>query len=300
MNPSIKQISRSTDSLASQDTTGRILVTGATGNVGSVVIEALARRGVSACAAVREPRPGVIAEQVLFDFERPETYGPALKGVDKLFLMRPPALTDVSRYVFPLIDEAKRSGVSHIVFLSLLGAQHLPFVPHRKVELYLERSGISYTFLRASFFMQNLSTTHAREIREKHLIDVPAGKGKTSFVDVGDLAEVAAIALTEPGHENEAYDLTGGEALDYHEVADILAGELGRPISYHAPGLPGFLLRRIREGIPLGFALVMGAIYTTARMGKAAMVTPELETLLGRPPRTLPDFVSTERAIWSK
>ncbi len=276
----------------------RILVTGATGNVGSVVIEALSRRGISACAAVRDPRPGAIADQVLFDFERPETYAPALKGVDKLFLMRPPALTDVARYVFPLIDEAKRSGVSQIVFLSLLGAQHLPFVPHRKVELYLERSGISYTFLRASFFMQNLSTTHAREIREKNLIDVPAGMGKTSFVDVADLAEVAAIALTETGHENKAYDLTGCEALDYHEVAAILTGELGRPIRYRAPGLLGFLLWRIREGVPFGFALVMGAIYTTARMGKAALVTPELERLLGRPPQTLKHFISKERAIW--
>ena len=275
----------------------RILITGATGNVGSAVIQALARRGISACAAVRTPRPGALAEQVVFDFERPETYGPALEGVDKLFLMRPPALTDVARYVFPVIDEAKRRGVSQIVFLSLLGAQHLAFVPHRKIELYLERCGLSYTFLRASFFMQNLSTTHADEILDQRLIDVPAGTGKTSFVDVDDLAEVAALALTEPGHANQAYDLTGNEALDYHEVAALLTRKLGRPIVYRAPGLLGFLVRRVRSGVPVGFALVMGAIYTTARMGKAALVTSDLERLLGRSPRTLESFLAGQNKL---
>lgn len=208
-------------------------------------------------------------------------------------------MTDVTRYVFPVIDEAKKRGVSQIVFLSLLGAQHLPFVPHRKVELYLERSGIPYTFLRASFFMQNLSTTHAREIRDHHLIDVPAGVGKTSFVDVEDLAEVAALALSAPGHENQAYDLTGSEALDYHEVAALLTRELGRPIAYREPGLVGFLARRVRSGLPFGFALVMGAIYTTARMGKAALVTSDLERLLGRSPRTLQGFLEKERDTWA-
>jgi uncharacterized protein YbjT (DUF2867 family) len=275
----------------------RILITGATGNVGSAVIQALARRGISACAAVRTPRPGALAEQVVFDFERPETYGPALEGVDKLFLMRPPALTDVARYVFPVIDEAKRRGVSQIVFLSLLGAQHLAFVPHRKIELYLERCGLSYTFLRASFFMQNLSTTHADEILDQRLIDVPAGTGKTSFVDVDDLAEVAALALTEPGHANQAYDLTGNEALDYHEVAALLTRKLGRPIVYRAPGLLDFLVRRVRSGVPVGFALVMGAIYTTARMGKAALVTSDLERLLGRSPRTLESFLAGQNKL---
>lgn len=291
--------SRTHDSSPPAEGQRYFLVTGATGNVGSAVIQALARRGVSAYAAVREPRSGLRAAQVIFDFKRPETYGPALEGVDKLFLMRPPDLTDVARYVFPVIDEAKKRGVSQIVFLSLLGAQRMPFVPHRKVELYLERSGIPYTFLRASFFMQNLSTTHAREIRDQHLIDVPAGDGKTSFVDVEDLADVAALALIESGHAGQAYDLTGSEALDYHEVAALLTRELGRPIAYCAPGLVGFLARRVRSGLPFGFALVMGAIYTTARMGKAALVTSDLERLLGRSPRTLEDFLEKERDKWA-
>lgn len=291
--------SRPLDSSAPAEGQRRILVTGATGNVGSAVLQALVRRGISGYAAVRQPRSGMVADQVIFDFKRPETYAPALEGVDKLFLMRPPDLTDVARYVFPVIDEAKKRGVSQIVFLSLLGAQHLPFVPHRKVERYLERSGIPYTFLRASFFMQNLSTTHAREIRDQHLIDVPAGDGKTSFVDVEDLADVAALAMTEPGHTGQAYDLTGNEALDYHEVAVLLTRELGRPIAYRAPGLVGFLARRVRSGLPFGFALVMGAIYTTARMGKAALVTSDLERLLGRSPRALEDFLVNERDKWA-
>ncbi len=277
-----------------------ILVTGATGNVGAEVLRLLIARGADVRAGVRDVRRPLGAETVMLDFERPETFAAALRGIDQLFLMRPPAISNVARDVFPLIDAAKAAGVTHIVFLSILGAEKMPVIPHRQIEAYLETSGIPYSFLRASFFMQNLSTTHAAEIRERDEIFVPAGKGTTSFIDVRDLAEIAVKLMTEPLTPNQAYPLTGSEALDYYQVAASFSEVLGRRITYRSPGLLRFLLRQLQAGTPLGFALVMGGIYTTARLGKAGLVTPDAETLLGRAPRTMRGFIEESRAAWER
>lgn len=277
-----------------------LLVTGATGNVGAEVLRLLVARGADVRAGVRDVNRPLQAPGVSLDFKRPETFAPALQGVDQLFLIRPPAISDVARDVFPLIDAAKAAGVKHIVFLSILGAEKMPFVPHRKIELYLEASGIPYSFLRASFFMQNLSTTHVDEIREHGEIFVPAGKGTTSFIDVNDIAEIAVKLMTEGVQFNQAYPLTGSEALDYHQVAATFSEVLGRPVTYRAPGLLHFLLRQLRKGTPLGFAMVMGGIYTTARLGVAGLVTPDAETLLGRAPRTMRAFIEEYRTSWGQ
>lgn len=249
-----------------------ILVTGATGNVGSEAVKCLAQKGAEFKVPTRKE----------FDFENPETFLPALRGIEKLFLVRPPSITDIDRCFKPLIEAAKVMGVKQIVFLSLLGAEKNRVVPHRKIEEIILGTGIPYTFLRSSFFMQNLSTTHAPDIRERSEILVPAGSGKTSFIDVRDIAAVAAKALTEPGHEHKAYSLTGDEALTYSDVAKILSRVLGRNIVYRKPGAIEFAFRMKKRGHPWMFIGVMVGIYTVARIGLAGTVTADTRTLLGR------------------
>lgn len=280
-----------------------VLVTGATGNVGAEVVRLLRERDVPVRAAIRPsgfqryaPPPGVTATP--FDFELPETYHAALRGVKKLFLMRPPALTDTKRYMRPAIDAAREAGVEQIVFLSLLGAASNRVVPHHAVEQHLRVAGVPWTFLRPSFFMQNLSTTHRADIRELGEILVPAGGGKTSFIDVRDIAAVAARTLTETGHTLQAYPLTGGEALDYQEVAGILSAELGRPISYRRPGLVRFVRRMRQHGLEWSYIVVMIGIYTTARLGMAGLVTQDTARLLARQPITMRQFAHDHRDCW--
>ena len=149
--------------------------------------------------------------------------------------MRPPQISDVERLMFPAMDAAAAAGVKRFVFLSLIGIEQIKRAPHYKIEQRLIEMGVDTTFLRCSFFMQNLSTTQRAEIRDRSEIYVPVGKAKTSFIDVRDIGEVAALALLKDGHANQNYDLTGAEALDYYEVADLFSEVLGRKVVYRNP-----------------------------------------------------------------
>lgn len=277
-----------------------ILVTGATGTVGRHVARGLADRGAEAVAATRNPNNAaddLPLPTVRFDFEDPSTYD-AFEGTKKLFLVRPPAIARVWASIFPALDAAERRGVEHVVFLSLLGAEQNPFVPHRWIEWKLLRSGMNWTFLRPSFFMQNLATTHRADLRNRDEIFVPAGQGRTSFIDARDVAEVGVRALTEDGHCNTAYALTGDEALSYFEVADRFSEVLGREIRYATPSVLVFVRHMREQGHPWPFVLVMTGIYLTARFGLADTVTDDLETVLERPPTSMRTFIRDYRPCW--
>lgn len=120
-----------------------------------------------------------------------------------------------------------------------MGADKNQLVPHAKIEALIQKSGIPYTFA-PGLFMQNLLNQHGEELINERTIFVPAGKGKTSFVNVADIGAAAAKVLTEAGHENKAYDLTGSEALNYYEVAELLSAEWNETIKYANPSVPAF------------------------------------------------------------
>lgn len=281
-----------------------ILITGATGNVGQEIIKILSEQQHSVRAAVVSDEA---VERLItpipwrrFDFTDPSTYPATFVGVKKMFLMRPPHISNIERDMKPALDYAVQAGVEHIVFLSLLGAEKNKVVPHAKVEKLLLASAVNYTLLRCGFFMQNLSTTHRQDIKEHHDIFIPAGRGKTAFIDVRDIAAVAVKMLTEPGHEQQAYPLTGREALDYYQVAEIMTQALGRPIVYSNPSLPRFFWRFWRRGYPLGYIGVMSAIYMTTRFGLAQTITPHAQQLLGRAPISLQQFIQDYAPVWTK
>lgn len=264
-----------------------ILVTGATGNVGKEVVKCLIKRNATFKVTTRSRE----TEGVYFDFENPLSVKAALKGVTKVFLIRPPHLADAKKYFQPVVDAAKEIGIKHIVFLSLLGVEKNPIVPHAKIEAMIKASGIPYTFLRPSFFMQNLLSQHGDELRNEKIIEVPAGKGETSFIDVRDIGEVAAKILTEEGHEFKAYSLTGNEALTYYEVAAIISKIINKDITYTNPSIFKFRKRMIQKGLNSDFIWVMIGIYTTAKLGLAKKVTSDLSNLLDRSPITMETFV---------
>ena len=283
----------------------KILVTGALGNVGAEVVKRLQVEGRPVRAAdinaeAVSERFGVDAEAIPFDFTNPDTYPAALIGAKRMFLMRPPHISNVQRDMFPFLNTAQNAGVEQVVFLSLIGIEQNQQVPHYKVEQYLRLSKMTFTFLRASFFMQNLSGTHRTEIREHDEIFLPVGRGKTSFIDVRDIAAVAVKALTEPGHENQAYNLTGPEALDYYQVAEILSKALDREILYRDPSIPAFVWKSLKRGTPLGFTLVMSYLYTQTKRGMSNTVTDTVEKILRRGPISLEQFIIDYRQVWER
>lgn len=280
-----------------------ILVIGALGNVGAEVVNQLLKAGNSVRAVdiseekVRE-RFGLDVEAVRFDFTDPKTYDATFKGVEKMFLLRPPHITNIKRDMNPAIDAAKRAGVKQVVFLSLIGIENTKYVPHYKVETYLKEVGLQTTFLRCSFFMQNLNTTHRIEIQKRDEIFVPVGNAKTSFIDVRDIGAVAAIALTKTSYANKNYDLTGSEALDYWQAAKILSKVLGREIKYKNPNPFYFFIKKLQQGTPFMFALVMTGLYTSTRLGMAELITDEVESICGRKPFTFEEYARDYEECW--
>lgn len=228
-----------------------ILVTGATGTVGSEVVKQLlsakVERGYEDMivkAAARSANDNTFSnlgvQVVQLDYNNPSTLSTALKGVDKLFLLTPfqSNMVDLSSN---LVNEAKNAGVKYIVKQSVLGADAEPGITpsrlHRQAEKIIEESGIPFTFLRPNFFMQNFVTFYSHFIKTQGAFYVPSGDAKASFVDVRDIAAVTVHTLSgskngESNHTRKAYDITGAEALSYGEAAEILSKELAKKVNY--------------------------------------------------------------------
>lgn len=287
--------------------TKRILITGATGNVGSATIKSLQKNAKSDYEIIAAVRDIKKAEKELgvekinyryFDFFDQTTVLRAIQDLDKLFLLRPPAISNVKKYIYPIIQASKAHNLDHIVFLSVNGAEKNPLLPHRKIENYILDAGLPYTFLRPSFFMQNLTTTHRAEIKYRNEIFVPAGNARFNFIDVRDIAEIAALSLTEAGHKNKAYSLLGPDALNFHEVAVILSKQLNRRISYTSPSIFQFLTQKIKEGENLEQILVMLGLYTFTRMKSSEKSNKTLNNLLSRDPIHFAQFVKDYQHEW--
>lgn len=283
-------------------TTSPLLITGAPGNVGSEVIAQLRGQAPIRAAVIdvdaARAALGDDLEYVRFNFLDPATFAATFSGVKKMFLVRPPQLAKVDSEIFPALEAAIHHGVQHIVFLSLQGVEHNRRTPHYKIEMWLKARGIKYTFLRASFFMQNLTTTHRQEIRDLGRISVPVGAAKTSFIDARDIGAVAARVMLEAGHENRVYTLTGPEALDYYTVAYLLSEAIGKPIEYTHPNPIQFFWEQVRSGRPVGFSLVMTMLYTITRQGNASLVTEDVRHVLGRTPTSFRQFAQDYRTVW--
>jgi len=276
-----------------------ILITGAGGTVSREVATALAGRA-PVRLALRDTglRDAQAPDRVRFDFLDPATFAPALAGVDRVFLRRPPDLARATHDFGPFIAAMRAAAIAQVVFLSVRGAADNPLLPHHRIERLLEKSGLAWTHLRPNDFMQNFATVHRADIRDLGQIWVPAGHGRTSFVDVRDVGEAAARVLTEPGDERRAYTLTGGAAFSLDEVAAIMSDVLHRRIVYRNPGIPAFIRHGRVSHRPLALSLVMSAIGTVARLGLAAEVTTDLPRLIERAPTELRKFVQDYAACW--
>ncbi len=282
----------------------RVLVTGALGNVGREVVLACAGRGLLVRAADRsaskllEKFPE--CEGVRFDFVDRATWPEALAGADYVFLLRPPPLGDMDATLNPFVTAAYAAGVRHIVFLSVAGADRMKWVPHRKVELHLQSQGADWTVLRPGFFAQNLGDAYRRDIVEDNRVYVPAGQGRIAFLDVLDAGEVAAKIFANPEpFRGKALTLTGPEAITFDQVAILLSSVLGRRIRYEPASIPGYVWHvRSQRHMSWMQIAVQTFLHVGLRGGDAERVEPTVKELLGRPARSMREYIERSAAAW--
>ncbi len=282
---------------------GRVVVTGALGNVGSGVIAALSQRGTDDIRVADINRPALAdrfpdLESVTLDYNDPSGFAPVVEGAERVFLIRPPAISRVGNTVNRFIDVAKTGGVRHVVFSSVAGAESNRIVPHHRIEKHLIASGMAWTMLRPGFFAQNIATAYRQDIVDDNRIFVPGGDGRVAFIDAQDIGDVAAVCLTENGHEHQGYHLTGPAAVTFQEVADMLTSKLGRAIRYEPAPIVGYFRHLRRQGLVVPHAVVQTLLHTGLRRGDAEPITSTVERILGRPARTLDQYLDASLHLW--
>ena len=283
----------------------KILITGATGNVGYQVIRFLMEkqsknqviagvRNIEKAKKLFKNYPKL--QYVEFDFEDASTFDKSLPEMDTIFLLRPPHISDIEKYFAPLIDKINENNIREIVFLSVQGAEKSKVIPHHKIENLILASNIDYVFLRPSYFMQNLTTTLLKEIQEKRSITLPSRKAKFNWIDIDNIGEAGAVIIEKfSEYKNQGYELTGYENENFHTVTELINSVVTKPIYYkHANPFHFYSIKR-REGIPKGMVVVMTILHLLPRFQGEPRISGSFETITGKKPTSLTEFIKREK-----
>lgn len=275
----------------------KIIVTGATGNVASLLLPQLISSGAKVRALVRDPKKAsALAEKgievVQGDLELPRSIKGAFDGMDTAMIIVPPG-PRAPQQTSSAIWEARQGGVKHIVRLSAFGAAHnAPTVNsrlHALSDAELERGGIPYTILKPHFFMQNLFMA-AQSIAKEGNLYFALGEGKMGMIDSVDIAAVAARVLTTAGHENKTYTMTGPRSISMVEVAEAFSKALQKPIKYIPIPLEASDQAMAQMGLDEFMRTMLGDYFAAYSNNWGNVVTEEVPRLLGRPARSIDDF----------
>jgi uncharacterized protein YbjT (DUF2867 family) len=278
-----------------------VLVLTATGTTGAATVRALLARGATVRAATRNPSASNLpagAAAVAWSFDDPSTWGPALAGVDALYLATPPFRPSEVADATAIVAAARAAGVARIVKLSAAGVDANPASAHRQVELIVEASGARWIHLRPSFFHENFIEFYGDGIRTHGAIHLPAGSGKTGFIAADDIGAVAAAALLGDA-SGEAWTLTGPESLDHAEVAAALTATLGRPVAYIDVPPTAFEAGLRGAGMSETAVQSMSELYGLVRAGWTGGLTGTVAEILGREPESIATWARRHAAAWS-
>jgi uncharacterized protein YbjT (DUF2867 family) len=274
-----------------------ILVTGATGNVGSQVVRELGRSGVPVRAFVRDTARarevlGDAVELAAGNLSDPDSLRRALRGVDTVFLSSADGPEKVQQETC-VIDAAVESGVEQIVKCSTIGAAVgsplPPFDWHGRIEEHLRASGVPSVILRSCFYMTNLLTS-ADAVRTTGTLFAPAGDGRIAMIDPRDTGAAAAATLTEEGHESRTYELTGLEAISYSQVATALSRVTGSRIEFVDVSDEAASRELAASGQPAWLVEHLAALFPLIRRGALEPTTDTVRELTGRSPGTFEEF----------
>lgn len=278
-----------------------ILVTGATGNVGSAAVRLLAAQHRPTRALVRDPsralRDGAV-EIVTGDFDRPDTLDAAMGGIDTILLVSPA----VPAQEIAVIDSAVRNGVTHLVKITSKASADSPVGRRRgqaQIEAHLETTGLAFTLLRANAYMQNLLAL-APMIKQTGGFLMSAGDGKVGMIDARDVAAAAVAVAAAPGsHARKTYWLTGPGLITYTDVARELTDALGRAVEYRQISPAEHRAVMIQVGVPEAVAMSNAQAFGLIADGDAAWLSDDVESITGTAPRSLHAFIADHVAAFT-
>ena len=280
----------------------KYLVIGASGTVGSKIVQSLVRDGLAVRATTHRKeavgtKGGV--ERVYLDLATGEGIAQAFEGVDRAFVLAPPGHADHYKLLSPLVAEARRRKLDKVVLMTAMGANAAD-TPFRRVEQELEQSGLRYNIIRPNWFMQNFNTFWLAGIRDNGKIQLPVGTAKTSFIDARDIADVATRLLVADGVDNRDFDLTGPTALDHDAVARILSEATGRKVTYEE--IEPDVLRKglLAGGVPADYTEFLLVILGFLKQGYAERTTTAVRELIGRDPIAFERYARDNRAAWTE
>jgi len=280
----------------------KYLVYGASGGVGRGVVNLLLKRGESVIGCTRKPslqKSEINLTWIEVNTESPEKGTAFLKGIDKVFLMSPPGHMDQYSLLKPWIDESKKQGVKKIVLMTAMGIEHAPpEVPFKKLELYLQESGIDYIILRPNWFMQNFQTSWLSGIKKDRKIYFPGGTAKVSFIDSEDIAKSVVGAFEDSVEKNRAYMLTGREAINHSEVASYLSKATGITISYDDISSERFVSMLLENGVKQDYANFLAYIASALKEGHSIAITGDVKYLAGKEPTKFEEYAKENSSIW--
>lgn len=282
----------------------RILITGATGNIGHEVIRYLYDNNtqdqiIAGVRTIDKAKSELMnysqLNYVKFDFEDSTTFDNSLDNIDCIFLLRPPHISDIDKYFGPLIKKIKEKKITQVIFLSVQGAEKSKIIPHNKIEKLITDYGLDFIFLRPSYFMQNLTTILLKDIQGKHKIILPAGKAKFNWIDIENIGEVAAKLLSDfDNYKNRVIELTGYENKNFYQVTDLINDLLDIKIKFDNVNPLRFYWIKKDDGLNTGLIFVMMLLHFLPRFQSAPKISDFYEQLTGKKPTTLKDFITRE------
>jgi uncharacterized protein YbjT (DUF2867 family) len=272
----------------------KVLVTGATGNTGSLLVPELLRENVDVRIFVRDeakakPLQDLGAEVVTGDLDEPATILPAVKNVDKIYLLTWNGETQLQQ-AENVINAANYEGMPHIVRHSMWGSENSRIIKQGyKIEEILKSSGLPWTILKPTFYMQNTMMA-AQTISSDGVIYWDMKDGKLGMIDVRDIADAAFAVITGEGYEGKEYILTGPEAISFNDVAKIFSKVLDKEVKY--VNVPGDASFRSMVGMGLPEWIAKGYVELSEGFSKnfASRTTKNVEILTGHPARSFEQF----------
>jgi len=265
-----------------------ILVTGSRGTFGSAVLKKLQEKNITTRAVVSDN----------FNWNNPETFEKALKGIEKVFLISPPNFADFDKKIIPFIEEAKRANVKFILLSTLYGTDKNSENTFGKSEKLIAESGIDYSIVRPNFIFQNFINYDVEAIKGGSIY-LPTKDSKTSYIDVNDVANASATILeNQEEHFGRTYSLTGSETLSHEQFAEIFSTILEKKITNVAPSNEEYKATLLSYNLPQELVDFMGSLYAGIEANLFTSTSSDYELITGKKQRTAKEFIEQNRSVF--